>query len=288
VVFLVIGTGLGVSGLLFALQVRPVPTDSSQAGVPTSASSPRARRAWRIPTTVRARSLIVPVVVGIVLAVVTRWPVAGVLGALAAVIVPGQFLHASARTQARKVEAIAVWTELLRDTLAASAGLAQAIVATAPSAPDAIHDQVAVLAGRVVSGVPVEAALRSFADDVDDPSVDLVVCALIMAATSRAQRLVELLSALADAIREDVAMRLRVDSSRASARSSVRTVIVFSLLFAALLLVVAHSYLAPFGSAEGQLVLVAVGLLYSGGIGLMVRMVRPPVGPRLLGRKETP
>jgi Flp pilus assembly protein TadB len=287
VVSLAIGTCLGVSGLAFAFHVRPDATDSLHAGVPTPASSPRARRAWQIPTTVRARSLIVPAVVGIVVAVVTRWPVAGVLGALAAVVVPGQFLQASPRIQARKVEAIAVWTELLRDTLAASAGLGQAIVATAPSAPDAIHDQVAMLAGRVVSGVPVEVALRSFADDVDDPSVDLVVCALVMAATSRAQRLVELLSALAGAIREDVAMRLRVDSSRASARSSVRTVIVFSLLFAALLIVVAHSYLAPFGSAEGQIVLIAVGLLYSGGIGLMVRMVRPQVGPRLLGRKAT-
>jgi hypothetical protein len=212
--------------------------------------------------------------------------VVAVLGALVAVALPAQFVRTSAKIEAGKVEAIAVWTELLRDTLAASAGLSQGIVTTAASAPAAIHEQVALLAGRVVSGVPVDAALRSFAREVDDPSADMVVCALILAATSRAQRLVELLSALAEATREDVAMRLRVDSSRASARSSVRTVIVFSVAFAGLLLVVAHSYLAPFGSVTGQLVLGAVGALYASGLVLMVRMVRPRPGLRLLDSKQ--
>jgi Flp pilus assembly protein TadB len=171
---------------------------------------------------------------------------------------------------------------LLRDALAASAGLAQAIVVTASSAPIPIRPQVGVLATRLSNGMSLEAALRSFALEVDDPSAEFLVCALLLAATSRAQKLVEVLSALADSIREDVSMHLRVDASRASARSSVRTVVLFSLGFACTLAVVAHSYLSPFGTAIGQLVLGVVGLFYATGLVLMVRLVRPTPEIRLL------
>jgi hypothetical protein len=60
-------------------------------------------------------------------------------------------------------------------------------------------------------------------------------------------------------------------------------VVVFSVVFAAGLAVLARSYLAPFGSAEGQVVLLAVGGLYAGGLTLMVTMARPPAPVRLLG-----
>jgi len=60
--------------------------------------------------------------------------------------------------------------------------------------------------------------------------------------------------------------------------------VVFSVIFAGLLSVLARSYLAPFGSATGQLVLAAVGGLYAGGLTLMVALARPPAPVRLLGR----
>ncbi len=184
--------------------------------------------------------------------------------------------------QTDRIEAVAVWTELLRDTLTASAGLAQAIIATAPVAPAAIQVPVVLLADRIVSGVPMPDALLLFGADVDDPSADLVVCALLLAATSRAQRLAELLGTLAASIRDEVAMRLRVEASRASARSGVRSVVACSLAFVALLIVIARSYLEPFDSALGQVVLLAVGSFYAAGIYLMVRLVRAPNAARIL------
>jgi tight adherence protein B len=95
-----------------------------------------------------------------------------------------------------------------------------------------------------------------------------------LATTHRAQRLVDLLGALADSTRDVVAMRLRVEASRASARSGVRLVLCFSVGFVALLSVAARSYLAPFGSVTGQLVLLVIGVLYGAGLLLMVRLVR--------------
>jgi len=47
---------------------------------------------------------------------------------------------------------------------------------------------------------------------------------------------------------------------------------------------VARTYLAPFGSVQGQLILLIVGLLYGVGLTLMVSLARPPVPVRLLGR----
>jgi tight adherence protein B len=118
---------------------------------------------------------------------------------------------------------------------------------------------------------------------VADPCADRVVCSLLLAFSSRAQRLGDLLQALADSTREEVALRLRIETSRASVRSGVRTVVVFSVVFAAGLSLLAGSYLAPFGSATGQLVLLLVGGLYAGGLSLMVALARPPAPVRLLG-----
>ncbi len=172
---------------------------------------------------------------------------------------------------------------MLQGTLHASAGLGQAIIATAPLAPLPIRPATTRLSARLTAGVQPREALLQFADELADPSADRVVCALLLAAASRAQKLGDLLAALADSTRDEVALRLRIETSRASVRSGVRTVLVFSLAFAVGLVVVAHSYLAPFGTNRGQLVLMSVAVLYSVGLTLMVSLARPPAAVRLLG-----
>jgi Flp pilus assembly protein TadB len=215
-------------------------------------------------------------------AVTTRWFVAAAAAGAATAWLPSLIRTTAAGRRTERIEAIATWTELLRDTLSAAAGLGQAITATADVAPRAIREPVAALAARLSSGVAMDDALRAFAAELDEPSGDLVVCALLLASTAQSQRLTELLGALAKACREEVAMSLRVEASRASARSSVRTVVLFSLGFGALLFVVAHSYLAPFGTVTGQLVLLVVCGCYAAGLWLMVRLVRPRPSHRLL------
>jgi Flp pilus assembly protein TadB len=271
-----LGVGLGLVGLLWSL-AGPPPSDSSSNGAKTPPHSGEA-----IATRL-TRRLLPALGIAILVLVITRWPVAGLLAGIAVAFAPAVIGRTSTERATDRIEAIAVWTELLRDTLAASAGLGGAIVATAPMAPPVIREPVMRLADRLDSAVPVPEALRAFATEVDDRSCDMVVCALLLAATSRAQRLADLLGALSESIRDEVAMRLRVEASRVSARSSVRTVIVFSLLFVAVLMMVARSYLAPFGTPLGQLMLAAVGGCYAAGIALMVRLVRPATPARLLG-----
>lgn len=229
------------------------------------------------------RRLVLAVVVGTLAYLLTGWIAAVPIAAGAALGLPVLYGRTAASTSVGKIEAIAAWTEMLQSTLAASAGLNQAIVVTAPLAPLPIRPAAQGLAGRLESGTPTKDALLVFADDLNDASADRVVCALVLAAASRAQRLGDLLSALADSTRDEVALRLRVETSRASVRSGVRTVLVFSVCFAGGLALLARSYLAPFGSPVGQVVLVAIGLLYAGGLSLMVTMSRPPEPVRLLG-----
>ncbi len=215
----------------------------------------------------------------------TGWVVAVPIAGVAAFALPRLLRRTSGKVAIEKVEAVAAWTEMLQGTLAAAAGLQQAIVVTAPLSPLALRRAAGRLAAQLGAGVQPRDALLEFADEVADPSADRVVCALLLAVTSRAQQLGELLAALAEATREEVALRLRVETSRASVRSGVRTVVIFSVLFAAGLAVLARSYLAPFGTPTGQLVLVLVALLYGTGLTFMVWLARPPQPVRLLGRE---
>ena len=273
-----VACALGVVGLLVTL----VPSTSGGGSTRSSDGGVRAPLRQSIIRRGRFARAGAGVAAGLLVVGVTRWPVAGVFTMVAVMILPGVLRRSDPRCTARRAEAVAGWTELIRDSLVASAGLAQALVTVATSAPLDIRPHASALATRLVNGVPPERALRTFAAEVDDPAADFVVCALLLAASSRTQRLADVLSALAESIREDVAMRLRVEASRSSARSSVRTIVLFSLGFAALLAMAARSYLAPFDTAMGQVVLVGVGLFYAGGLGLMVRMVRPAPAVRLV------
>ncbi len=280
--------GIGISSgiLAFGLSLRPRLSEDLR--------DPRVgRRDARIKSTklVSHRGPALRLALGTILAILagalTRWPAVVILAGSGGIGLPSLIRLTRRSDVTARTEAIAVWTELLRDTLAAASGLSQSIVSTASVAPEGIRKEVGALASRLSNGMPTPVALRMFADEIADPSADLVVCALMLAATARAQRLVELLGALADAMREEVAMRLRVESNRASARSGIRTIIVFSVGFLGLLALVARAYLAPFGSASGQMVLIMAGAFEAAGIVLMINLLRDPLQPRLLLRHST-
>jgi tight adherence protein B len=268
-----LGFGLGGSGIAANWPAR----QPGPGAVGSSGSVARLR--LRLPRLALAG------VAGVVAGLLTGWPVAILLVGVAVYGVPALFGQTSGSLSIARIEAIATWTEMLQGTLAASAGLGEAILATAPLSPPEIRHATVRLSARLSSGMGPRDALIQYADELDDPCADRVVCALILAASSRAQRLGDLLVALADSTRDEVALRLRIETSRASVRSSVRTVLVFSIAFAAALAVLGQRYLAPFGSGAGQAVLLLVGVLYATGLTLMVALARPPAPIRLIGRR---
>jgi len=259
---------LGVGGVVAALRHRPGDPASFAGGRPVAL--------------VHRRRLGAAVVVGVLLGLVSGWPALGLLGAAGTLGLPELWRTTAGRQTAARQESLAAWTEMLRDTVQASVGLHQAMTVAARVAPPAIAAEVGRLADRLASGVPPAEALARLAEELADPAADQVVCALTLASTAQAEHLGDLLGALAEATREEVALRLRIDALQAASRSAVRSIAVCSVGFALVLLVASRSYLAPFGTPAGELVLLGAGLLDASGLWLLGRMTRPLSLPRLV------
>jgi len=222
----------------------------------------------------------------VVVGAATGWLVGALLAGLAGWGLPGLLGDTKGRGDGlARIEAVAGWAEMLRDTMAGAAGLEQAIVATAAVAPLAIRAEVATLAVRL-EGERLAPALRGFADEVADPTMDLVVAALVLAAEHQASRLGELLGSLAQAARDQATMRLRVEAGRARSRTSVKVVVGVTAGLALGLAVLNRSYLSPYDTALGQLVLLLVGAMFTGAFVWLSRMTRPNAPERFLAARD--
>lgn len=212
---------------------------------------------------------------GVVAGVGTGWVVAAVAAVALVWVAPRLVSGAGQQRRAvARIEAIATWTEMLRDTLSAAAGLEQAVLATADVAPEAIQAEVSALAARLADGATLAEAVREFAREVDDPLGDLVAAALLVAAEQQARQLTTLLGELATAARERVAMRRRVETGRARIRSGVRVIVGTATVFAVGLVTLNRPFLAPYDSATGQVVLAVVVALFGVSFGWRSRMSR--------------
>jgi tight adherence protein B len=217
--------------------------------------------------------LITAVAVGVVAGVLTGWVAGAALAALACWALPpalGRDPHHA--RQVAPIEAIATWTEMLRDTLAAAAGLEQAILATAPLAPAAIRPQISDLATRLSRGQRLAPSLRVLAGQLADPTADLVIASLVLAAEHQARRLGELLGCLAVAAREQAAVRMRVQAGRARTRTSVRVIVGTTLGFATAMVLLDRPYLAAYDSLTGQAMLLVIGALFAVGFAWLDRI----------------
>ncbi|HEY9337026.1 MAG TPA: type II secretion system F family protein [Kribbella sp.] len=221
--------------------------------------------------------------VGLLVLVVTRWLVLAVaLGLLAGMA--DRFFGGTGeeRRAIDRLDALATWTEALRDTIAGAVGLEQAIPATAVNAAPAIKPSLNLLVDRLRIREPLPSALMRFADDLNDPSADLIVAALVLNARLRGPGLREVLSALADSAREELDVRRKVAAERRSTRRSVQVVVAITLVMAASQVLFNSAYMAPYTSFIGQAVLTVVIGLYALGLLWLRRLARIEVPERFL------
>ena len=199
---------------------------------------------------------------GLGILVLTRWPVAaiacGLLGWFSSDLLGGR---AHREAGVARTEAIASWTEMLRDTIAAAHGLEAAITATAPVAPEAIRVEVMSLA-IAIEREPLPRALQRLANDLAHPIADLVVSALTVAATGSVRELADLLGTLAAAARDEAGMQLRVEAARARMRTAVRVITGCTMATAAGLVVLNPSYVGVYSSAAGQIALSLIAICW--------------------------
>ncbi len=229
------------------------------------------------------RFLLAGVGVGVLTLVVTRWDVLAVtLGLLVALW--DRFVGGAAeeRRAIARLDALASWTESLRDTIAGAVGLEQAIPATAATASPQIRPSLNLLVDRLRIREPLPQALRMLADDLDDASADLIIAALVLNARLRGPGLREVLTALASSAREELDLRRRIEAERRSTRRSVQIVVAITVGVAGMLTLLNRAYVAPYGTFVGQIVLAVVIALFAAGVAWLRRLARVETPERFL------
>lgn len=223
------------------------------------------------------------VLAAVVVAVTTRWPVGAVFAAVAAYTLPVVLGPDRAhRATIDRVEAVAAWAEDLAGTLRSAAGVEQAIVQTATTAGPTLRAELNRLAQTLTAGLRLPTALRRFADDLGDPTADMVVHVLLQAAQSQARDVATSLTGVGVAARRQASGRMRVLTSRARTRTASRIVTTVVLGVAVLLTVFAADFLRPYRSPAGQLILAVLGGTFAVLLWWMNRLARIDDLPRIL------
>jgi Flp pilus assembly protein TadB len=229
------------------------------------------------------RRIALAVLAGLAMLAVTRWPVAALATAAAALFVPKVTTARAARQRTAALEGLEQWTRRVSDLLTAGRGLEDALEVSARTAPVAIAAPVTALARRLSARVGTEDALRAFAAEIGDPAGDRIAAALIIATGQRGGAVHGVLQALAAILSRDVAARREIEAERAQHRTSLRWIIVFVAGFTAFA-ILNRAYSAPYGTPAGQAVLALVALLYAAGLGWLYRLGNLPGPGRFLDR----
>jgi Flp pilus assembly protein TadB len=264
---------LGILGIVIGLRPAAVP--------PREPSRPRRRRG----ATRRTRGLLlVGAALGLVGWLITGWILALVIAPIAVIGLPILLSAPPAATQIARLEAMEEWTRSLSGVLTVGIGLEQALVATLRSTPAPIADEVQRLVTRLRARWDTEKALRAFADELDDATGDLIAANLILGARRRGAGLASVLEGLAESVGADVRARRQVEADRAKPRTTARWVTVIS---ASVLIVLALSgtYVEPYRTPVGQVLLV---LLLSAYVATLIWMRRMAAGkplPRFLATR---
>ena len=225
--------------------------------------------------------------VAIVAYLLTAWLLVSVVIGLVVSAVPALKSKQRLRRDERGLaDAIATWTEQLRDTLAGAHGLEQAIVATSAHAPLAISSAVSRLSAQIKYG-KLSDGLRRFAEDVDHPISDFVSAALITATEYQARDLAQLLGHLAQCARDEGRMRTRIWVGRARTRSSVRIITFVVIGFVCALIVFNREYLNVYSSFEGQVILSGIFILFGCSLIMLDQFSRIAAPQRFIRRRES-
>jgi Flp pilus assembly protein TadB len=220
--------------------------------------------------------------IGALVAVLTGWVIALAIVPLALAGIPVLLAAPPAQREVQRLEAMEEWVRTVAGTLGAGVGLEQALLRSLRSTPEPIKPEVTRLTGRLRARWSTEDALRAFADDLDDPTGDLIAANLALGARRRGGGLATVLAALAQSVGEDVRARREIESDRAKPRANARLItgITLSVL---VFLSLSGTYIAPYGTPVGQVLLGTFLAMYVGMLIWLRTMARSKAMPRFIG-----
>ena len=223
---------------------------------------------------------------GLLVWLISGWLIAVLALPAAMAGLPALLVAPWSKAAIERVAAMEEWTRGLAGVLTVGVGLEQALIATVKSTPDAIRPEVSTLVARIRGRWNTPAALRAFADDLDDATGDLIASSLLLGAQRRGAGLASVLEGLAQTVAEDVRIRRAIEADRAKPRTTARwvTLITVGVLgFFSL----NRGYIAPYGSGLGQLVLLLLLSAYVGALLWMRTMAQGAKLPRFIGQQVT-
>lgn len=272
-----IGAGLLMMGLGLFGPARPL----------VSGEDATALRRRRMPDRAGMRRAAAATVAGLLVLLVTRWIAAG-LGCAVLLLCWDRVFGGTGRAKlgTARLDALAAWTESLRDLVATGIALPEALPASVPSAAPVLQPPLQRLADNLQGREPLESALRALGDDLDDGGADLVVAALLLNARAQGRALEAVLSALATSLRGELRVRRSIEAERRSTRRAVQIVVAVTLSTALGLCLGNPTYVAPYRTAAGQLMLGVVATVFGAGFAWLARLSALPTTPRLLPTRQ--
>ena len=215
----------------------------------------------------------------------TGWPVGALIGAGAGLIAPKMFaVPRQRRAVADEIEAYSQWTEQIRDLVAASGSLFEAITLSAPSSPPMLRPHVTQLAS-LAGTVGLTPALDWFAAQMKSPYADRLVLGMNIAWDSGA-RISEAFESVSRAMRNEVEMRRRNEVANARTWTQVVSITGITVVSVVLMFAFNRGFFDPFGTLVGQIILLAVAAMIFGNILWVLKLSASGIPVRLLDQRE--
>lgn len=274
--------GLGVMAALVGL--RPAEARSPRQRLRSFRAKGRQTQIWTGDATLLL-GIGLAVVLGIGTWLATGWPAGLPIGAASGLIAPRMFaVPRRRRAIADEIEAYSQWTEQIRDLVAASGSLFEAVVLSAPTAPPALRPSVTQMAS-LANTLGFASALDWFAVQMKSPYADRLVLGMNIAWDSGA-RITEAFDSVATAMRTDVEMRRRNEVANARTWTQVVSITGITVVSVVLMFTFNRGFFDAFESLTGQIILLAVAAMIFGNILWVLKLSASGAPVRLLDQGE--
>lgn len=221
-------------------------------------------------------------VAGLLVWLLTGWIIAVLILPAIAILLPTLLVTSDGAASIARLEAMEEWSRSLAGVLTVGVGLEQALIATLKSTPEPIRPEVATLVARLRARWDTEAALRAFADDLDDLTGDQIASSLMLGARRRGAGLASVLEGMAQTVSDDVRIRRSIEADRAKPRSTARWITLITLLVL-VVLALNTSYVAPYSTPLGQAILLLLLAAYLACLVWMRNIAKGESLPRFIG-----
>ncbi|PIF02063.1 MAG: hypothetical protein CR979_01620 [Propionibacterium sp.] len=174
------------------------------------------------------------------------------------------------------------WVHAITSSLHTGKSIKDAIRATRAQVPTNLQRPVQLFLARLDERWPTRDAFYAMANDINSPDADMVIAALALASERGGTGAVATLDALSENISERLSAAREISVERAKPRVVVRQVTIITMAFTGVGLVFGSSFLEPYKTPIGMVILLTLIAAYLGSLLILRQMSIPKSRDRLL------